>query len=126
MHVFHGDEMIWNNPFPNSILYARPVCLVREKETRESVQEHFKPYMDQFEELQHGFVKISDESSAQVETELSLIDGKMVDLIQGDSGAFCHYCNATRADANNLTKIKNGFPIEKTAEKCMEIWNLLE
>lgn len=126
LHVYHGDEMLWTNPFPNSILYARPVCLVREKETRESVEEHFKPYMDQFHELQKGFVQITNESSAQVMTELSMMDGKMVDLVQGDSGAFCHYCNATRADANNLTKIKNGFPIEKTAEKCMEIWELLD
>ena len=102
------------------------LCLVREKETRESVEEHFKPYMDQFHELQKGFVQITNESSAQVMTELSMMDGKMVDLVQGDSGAFCHYCNATRADANNLTKIKNGFPIEKTAEKCMEIWELLD
>ena len=28
-----------------------------------------------------------------VHTELSMIDGKMVDLIQGDSGSFCHYFN---------------------------------
>ena len=33
----------------------------------------------------------------------NLIDGKMVDLIQGDSGSFCHYCNATRAEANDIT-----------------------
>ena len=54
------------------------------------------------------------------------MDVKMVDLVQGNAGAFCHYCNATRAEANNLTKIKTGFPTEKTAKKCMEIWDLLD
>ena len=111
---------------PNSILHARPVCLVREKETRESVSEHFKPYMDKLAEIEMGLVPITSESSAQVVTELSMMDGKMVDIVQGDSGAFCHYCNATRADANDLTKINNRFRIEKSADKCLEIWESIE
>ena len=126
LHIYDCDRLLWTNPFPNSILYARPVCLVREKETRESVAEHFKPYMDQLEQLQNGFVQIKEELSARIMTELSMMDGKMVDLVQGDSGAFCHYCNATRAEANDLTKIKTGFVIEKTAKKCSEIWELLD
>ena len=30
-------------------------------------------------------------------TECSMIDGKMVSLLQGDSGAFCHLCHTTHA-----------------------------
>ena len=59
-------------------------------------------------------------------TETSMIDGKMLDLIQGDSGAFCHYCNVTREEANNIETIKNGFVIEKTAEGCLAKWQSLE
>ena len=126
LHIYRGDEVLWTNPFPNSILYARPVCLVREKETRESVDDHFKPYMDQLNDLQKGFVQINNEFSAKVVTELSMMDGKMVDLVQGDSGSFCHYCNVSRADANNLSKIQEGFRIEKTAEECLKTWEMLE
>ena len=79
------------NPLPNSNLFARPLCLVREKETRESVATHFKPYMDKLSELEDSLIPISDVSSAKVTTEISMIDGKMVDLVQGDSGSFCHY-----------------------------------
>ena len=121
LHVTCGDVTLRNNPLPNSILHARPVCLVREKETRESVSEHFKPYMDKLAEIEMGLVPITSESSAQVVTELSMMDGKMLDIVQGDSGAFCHYCNATRADANNITKINNG-----SADKCLEIWESME
>ena len=30
-----------------------------------------------------------------------MVDGKMVSLLQGDSGAFGHMCTMTHADANN-------------------------
>ena len=120
------DITLWSNPLPNSILYARPLCLVREKETRESVQDHFKPYMDKLVEFENTPIPISNDSSAKVVTEISMVDGKMVDLIQGDSGSFCHYCYTTREDANNIEKIMNGFTIEKTAEKCFEKWQSLE
>jgi hypothetical protein len=128
LHIRCGDETLWSNPLPNSILYARPVCLVREKETRESVEQHFKPHMDKLAAIEKGVVQveITNGRKAQVVTELSMMDGKMIDLIQGDSGAFCHYCNATRADANDIIKIQNGFKIEKTAEKCREIWESIE
>ena len=42
-----------------------------------------------------------------------MIDGKMVDIIQEDSGSFCHYCKATRKEANDITRIMQGFQIEK-------------
>lgn len=61
-----------------------------------------------------------------VHTELSMVDGKMVDLIQGDSGSFCHYCNATRAQANDLTCIMQGFVIEKSVEEMREKWEQIE
>ena len=51
-----------------------------------------------------------------VHTELSMIDGKMVDLIQGDSGSFCHYCNVTWEEANYLVCICKSFQIEKLAD----------
>ena len=32
----------------------------------------------------------------KVDTELLMTDGKMVDIIQEDSGSFCHYFSTTR------------------------------
>ena len=54
-----------------------------------------------------------------------MVDGKMVDLLQGDSGSFCHYCNVSR-DANELEVIKEGFKIEKNVEQCRERWQMVE
>lgn len=130
LQVEHNHDIIWKNPIPNSILYARPVCLLRGKEDRETVTEHFKPIMDQLTVIENEpilfNVPISDNvfnsCSGNVVTEVSMIDGKMADILQGDSGAFCHYCTVTRAEANDLRRIEEGFFIEKSFDTCMEIW----
>ena len=64
--------------------------------------------------------------SGQVTTEISMIDGKMADLLQGDSGAFCHYCTATRESANNIKGIEEGFEIEKSIATCKATWEALD
>ena len=61
-----------------------------------------------------------------VNCELSMVDGKMVDLIQGDSGSFCHYCDVTKEEANKLENIINGFPITKTYDQVRIVWDQLE
>ena len=128
LSVTMNGKVIWTNELPNSTLFCRPLCLIREKETRASVLEHFKPYIDSahlFEE--QNKVLINDtEVNLSVHTELSMIDGKMVDIIQGDSGSFCHYCKATRKDANDLTCIMQGFHIEKTFEEMKATWDNIE
>ena len=50
-------------------MYARPVSLVREKETRDSVTEHFKPYMDELAKCEHELVPITNDCTAQVVTD---------------------------------------------------------
>ena len=54
-----------------------------------------------------------------------MLDGKMVSLLQGDSGAFCHLCHATCADANDTALISNRFEITKDYNSCKEAWEKL-
>ena len=108
LNVKVNNLVVWTNILPNSTMYSRPLCLVREKENRESVLANFQPYIDEAERLE---TPVQDQNfnghcvDICFNTELSMVDGKMVDLIQGDSGSFCHYCNATRKQANDLTCI---------------------
>ena len=129
LHIYSGETMLWSNPLPNSILYARPVCLLRGKEDRETVHHHFKPFMDTLAKMENQitpFTATNGMCSGQVLTEISMIDGKMADLLQGDAGAFCHYCTATRQEANDIKRIEEGFTIEKSIETCIEIWEALD
>ena len=54
-----------------------------------------------------------------------MLDGKMVSLLQGDRGAFCHLCHATRADASDPRLTTNGFYITKDYASCKEAWDKL-
>ena len=40
-----------------------------------------------------------------------MVDGKMVGLLQGDTGAYCHFCTCTKEAANDLGLISDGFKI---------------
>ena len=48
-----GKEF-WKNNSPNSLFLARPIFLVRAKENRESIKEHFKPAIDQAHALENA------------------------------------------------------------------------
>ena len=119
-----NNSTIWNNILPNSTMYTRPLCLMREKENRESVLTHFEPYIEEIHHLEAGLpITVNGTHQiATIHTEMSMIDGKMVDLIQGDSGGFCHYCYTTRAKANDLTCLLQGFPIEKNVQDMLDTW----
>ena len=56
-------------------------------------------------------------------TVCSMVDGKMVSLLQGDSGAFCHLCHASRSDANDPDLSADGFEITKDYESCKAAWD---
>ena len=123
-----NDSIVWSNILPNSTMYCRPLCLMREKENRESVLKHFQPYIYAVENMETPVDSNFDDHLIKLSahTEISMVDGKMVDIIQGDSGSFCHYCNATRAQANDLTCILQGFVIEKSVEEMIEKWDAIE
>lgn len=130
LEVKQGSELIWTNPTPNSILYARPICLMREKESRESVLEHFSQFMTELVEMENGNLNVTvneEPYNLDISTEFSMCDGKMASILQGDSGAWCHYCFATKNEANDLTLIlQKSFTISKTYENVNQIWNELE
>ncbi len=128
LEVKIGEDVIWTNILPNSVLYARPICLIRAKENRQSVAEHFKPIITQLKQLEDGasISLNSQDVTLSLNAEVSMIDGKMADILQGDSGAYCHYCKATSKNANDLTIILQGFPITKSFDEISKTWKALE
>ena len=124
-----NNVVVWTNILPNSTMFSRPLCLMREKENRESVLTNFQPYIQEVERYE---TSVNDQNfdghsvKLSSHTEISMVDGKMVDLIQGDSGSFCHYCYATNKQGNDLTCIMQGFVIEKTAEDMLQKWEAVE
>ena len=83
-----------------------------------------------FEIIKDSFLKEFEFNGMDInltfKTECSMADGKMVSLLQGDSGAFCHFCSCTKAFCNDLANFQNGFNIDKNYESCLEAWRKLE
>ena len=111
-----------------SALVCRPLCLLREKDSRQSVLEHFEPYIDAAHDMETpSKFNISDiEIDLPEDSGLSVIDGKIFKIIQVDSGSFCHYCKVTKNQGNDITCILQGFNIEKTVNEMKATWSNIE
>ena len=56
-----------------------------------------------------------------------MIDGKMVGILQGDTGSSkCHYCACTVEEMNNVVQIIKGFDITKDYDSCCKAWKKLD
>ena len=130
--VVSGDDLttVWENPSPNSIFYTRPITLLQAKESRSIVEKIFPGIQECIDKLRMPHTVDGIINPVFVDTKISMIDGKMVDMVQGDSGAFCHYCDVTQNDASRLTYLTSvgvgGMPITKTVEECLERWQLVQ
>ena len=127
---FHLSEVLWENPYPNSIFLTRPFMLMKSKESRELVEAIFPALQSQFDEL-HAPQNVAGVSRlVSTQTKVTMIDGKMVDLVQGDSGAFCHYCDISQDEASSLQFLTGsgvgGMHITKTIEECRQRWELVQ
>ena len=110
----------------NSTAFARPVSLVRAAEERHILSVELEPSFAVIREEYAAYIVIGGVNiNVLCKTECSMLDGKMVSLLQCDSGAFCHLCHATRADANDTALISNGFEITKDYNSCKEAWEKL-
>ena len=130
--VDSGDQNVvpWQNPTPNSTFRTRPIHLYKAKEPRSFVEEIFtriQAAIDSFS-IPHHIEGLSHK--AAITTKMTMVDGKMVNILQGDSGSFCHYCDIKRDEASDFHHIASldagGMPITKTIEECKSRWNLVE
>ena len=109
--------VLWTNPVLSSTAFAHPVSLLRAAEDRCSF--HWTQTFVWKIILQVLLCEIN--VNVVCKTECSVIDGKMVPLLQGDIGAFCHLCG----DANDIALISQGFKITKDYNSCKEAWEKL-
>ena len=116
-----NNKNIWRNAIPNSTTFARPVFLARAAEDRETLIIELEAPLEHIRNpIQHNLKVDGISIKVNFNTECSMVDGKMVSLLQGDSGAFCHYCTTTRANANDISTIPLGFHINKDYNSCRE------
>ena len=117
------NSLLWSNPVPNSTSFARPVTLTRTTEDRDVLAVELEPSFEIIRDTYQCEVILGGEKVlVNCRTECSMVDGKMVGLLQGDTGSFCHLCHVSRADANDVSIIAEGFEITKSYDTCRAAW----
>ena len=119
------NNIIWKNPLPSSIAYARPIALLRAHEDRVVLEGEFRSTFNNLD-CEVPVCYGGKEVKVQSHIEISGVDGLMVGLLQGDSGGKCHYCAANRKQCNNILLIMQGFDITKSYAECKKVWDELE
>ena len=64
--------------------------LIKAKESREKVTFYLKPTLDKIAEIENNEITI--ELGIKCKCLTSMCDEKMISLLHGDSGAYCHLC----------------------------------
>ena len=123
----YNNTIIWENPVQNSTSFARPISLTRTDEVRDVLKVELEPFFEVIRNDYKSNIMVNDKPvEITCKTECSMVDGKMVSLLQGDSGAFCHLCHVSRSDANDPDLIAEGFEITKDYESCTAAWDKLQ
>lgn len=121
--ITKDDKTIHKQENMASAENVTPLFLIDGKETRpllremvETLEEEAKYFKD------HPVHLIFEDKIFTIWVKLALtqLDGKAVKMLQGRSSAFCLLCSATRKDAHDVQKIREGFPMDICTEDINE------
>ena len=122
-------EILWQNLAPNSCRSLRPLYLIREKETDEDLLSLVIPSTDaaRAQLSSEGVcLTVGDQGfDVKVIVHDSMKDLKFKRLISGLGGADCILCKTKQADWTKREKILEGFPINRSAENTLQLYNQL-
>lgn len=101
--------VLWQNPIPQSVRFCRPVELEFVKETKTVVKEKYDKFLKEVSELtpfvaSHG----SKQVNIPYDLVLTIIDGKILDIVTDTASVNCPICRATPSMLNDLANISNG------------------
>ena len=119
------DKTIWEEMSPASPNSCRVLSLILGKETDVCLKEQYKLIINRRLELQSSPLIITRADrvfKVHIKFKMSMIDGKMRQILSGQGGAFCMFCSCTREDAVCLMYT---FTIDKSGAQIAEIWNKL-
>ena len=122
-------ELLWQNHSPNNCRYLRPIFLIRDKETNSDLLNLVIPTTDKArtELMRDGVcITVGDQGyDVKIIIHDSMKDLKFKKCISGLGGADCILCKSKQADWTNQEKILEGFPINRSAENTMKLYNEL-
>ena len=132
LQIRHDDSkmsILWENKTPNSCRYLRPLYLIREKETDEDLLSLVIPTSDNAREelCSEGICATVNMKGYDVKITIkdTMKDLKFKKKISGLGGADCILCKTKQVDWTSTSKVKEGFPINRSALETLTLYNQL-
>lgn len=99
-----GSNILWKNPRPSSTRYCRPIKIIFQKESADLVRREVDNIKSQISKIVSTSV-----GSFRVyhQFHLTMIDGKVFNVIADSSSQTCGICKATPKIMNDLNLVKN-------------------
>lgn len=107
LKLMQGEMVIWENFYPSSTRYCRPVFIQLVKETADTTRQECERMNAEISKL-HQFILKVDETQLTVTFDLimSMIDGKTINAITHTTSAQrCYLCKSTSSEFNNVDKM---------------------
>ena len=128
-HEDSNTSILWENKTPNNCRSLRPLYLIREKETDEDLLNFVIPATDNArkELCSEGICATVDMKGYDVRIKIfdTMKDLKFKKTISGLGGADCILCKTKQADWTTTSKVKEGFPINRSASETLSLYNQL-
>ena len=129
LRVEQDSKVVWKNPTPNAAECTRPVYLLRLPEDDPAIIELVIPKTDMAREQLKESRTLTDKDGIIYECTHQILDTmkdlKLKKKWSGLGGADCIICESKQIDWIDITKIKNGFPITRSARSSMELYETL-
>ena len=128
LRLGQGNEVIWQNPFPNAATSARPIFPLRAGESAGRVKDLVVKQTDEGRKLlsEENVVEIDGvEYDVRHEVVDRMKDLKLIKEWSGLGGEDCLLCETKRKDWKDVEQIERGFPITSVAEETKAICHQL-
>ena len=117
--IYSGDKILHQEKSQGAES-ERPFMIVPGKESTETVRQIWQDISTEYEQAKISTVTFNG-SIINVTYDFGTQgDGKMTIQLTGLGGAFCILCFVTEEDANDIDKIEEGFPIQRSIEQIWE------
>ena len=117
-------RVIWESPNPNSADVHRPLVIQTGKETRENMMTLKTISSDMLKVELEGLVMPQVMQPVDVKIDISCIDRKAADNLQGTLGAFCDLCEFNRLECQNSDNFDNML-ITRNVDTSQAIFDML-
>ena len=123
------NDVLWENHTPNAPRTLRPLFLIRESETNPDLLKLVILKTDTARKqlsVDGVCAKVGDKFiNVKIKIYDSMKDLKFKKNISGLGGADCILCITKQKDWSNREKVENGFPIERSAESTIQLYEKL-